>query len=163
MELIAPIYDLLDYPAFFGFQKNREVNTGLGCGCEKGSQIISEMMDDYSEISFIKEDGSFDVTPCPERSLHVFQKYGLVADETRQILSNGSIVFEPEVLCPINHITLEKEITPNTVAIHWFSASWHPQKRFAVRAVRWSLGEEKYRKIKAKKKRIKKVINKRKS
>lgn len=39
VELLRPLDDLLAYPAFFGFQHNNEVATGLGFGAEARSPV----------------------------------------------------------------------------------------------------------------------------
>lgn len=40
VELLRPLDDLLAYPAFFGFQHNNEVATGLGFGAEARSPVV---------------------------------------------------------------------------------------------------------------------------
>ena len=66
VELLKPLDDLLILTGFMGFEENKKLcATGLGFGAVPKLPIIKEMRDDYDNIIFIKEDGSFDQTPCP--------------------------------------------------------------------------------------------------
>ena len=84
VELLRPLDDLLAYPAFFGFQHNNEVATGLGFGAEAHSPVVKALLDDYDSLPFLLPDGSCDLTPCPKRNLPVFARFGIRADGTRQ-------------------------------------------------------------------------------
>lgn len=66
VELLRPLDDLLAYPAFFGFQHNNEVATGLGFGAEARSPVVKALLDDYDGLPFLLPDGSCDLTPLPE-------------------------------------------------------------------------------------------------
>lgn len=124
VELIRGIDELLNYPAYFGFEDGIHIATGLGFGAEKGHYIIKELLDDYASISFFLEDGSFDRTPCPVRNTTIFLKHGLHQDNSKQLLDNNILIFPSDYLCPISYRTNEKRITENTISIHWFNASW---------------------------------------
>ena len=58
VELLRPLDDLLAYPAFFGFQHNNEVATGLGFGAEARSPVVKALLDDYDGLPFLLPDGS---------------------------------------------------------------------------------------------------------
>ncbi len=121
---------LLEYKAFFGFENREYVATGLGFGAEKGTKILQELLQDYEEIPFVREDGSFDITPCPQRNTQVFLRHGLVQDDSKQIIENNILILPTEVLCPADYMTGELKITKNTIAIHWFSASWYENLKY---------------------------------
>lgn len=127
---------LLDNKAFFGFENGGNVATGLGFGAEKGTEILQEMMQDYDNIPFIKEDGSFDTMPCPERNTKVFLKHGLVKVDKTQLLDNGILVLQTVILNPMNFETGQVKITEETVAIHWYSASWHTKQESRKRKMK---------------------------
>jgi len=160
VEVLASFDHLLDYPSFFGFQNNNEVASGLGFGAEKESPIVAELMDDYSDISFIKEDGTLDILACPTRNLHVFTERGLVPNGERQILSDGTIVFEAEVFSPLSYLTYEKNITENTLSIHWYAASWKKGDRRRMKLVKKYFGQDAYIRLKRVKKKIKNIEKK---
>lgn len=128
VELIRPLDDLLDYEAFFGFENNREkqereVATGLGFGAQKGNAVVKAMLEDYKNISFLRESGTHDITPCPERNTDTLIRLGLRPDGTRQTVA-GAEIFPAEYFCPIEYQSGRKCVTRNTYSIHRYTASW---------------------------------------
>lgn len=124
VEVIKNLDNLLNYTAFFGTQNGIVINTGLGFGAEEGASILSELMDTYKAIPFIKEDGSYDDTTCPERDTRVFVKHGLKGDNSFQILSDNIACLPKDYLSPKDYMTGEIAITDNTYTIHHFAESW---------------------------------------
>lgn len=123
VELIKPLDDLLEYAGYMGYEGNN-IATGLGFAAEKGNAFIKKMLDDYEGIHFIKEDGSMDSTPCPERNTIVLKEMGLRCDGSYQII-DGVHFFPEEYLCPIDWQTREmNNMTENTISIHHYTASW---------------------------------------
>ena len=62
VELLRPLDDLLAYPAFFGFQHNNEVATGLGFGAEAHSPVVKALLDDYDGLPFLLPDERIQIT-----------------------------------------------------------------------------------------------------
>ena len=124
---------LLDYKAFFGFEDGEYVATGLGFGAEKGTDILREMMADYEDIAFIKDDGSFDVTTCPVRNTHILLNHGLVQDDSEQVIEEGILILPTVCLCPLENMTGENRSTEDTISVHWFSASWYTKEEHKFR------------------------------
>ena len=123
VELIKPIDDLLLTKGFMGFDEKGIVATGLGFGAEKGNEIVSEFLKDYDNIPFVLPDGSYDLTPCPDRNTEALKRLGMDIKNTSQTFMD--ITFLPdEYLCPMNYYTGKKTITENTYSIHHYSASW---------------------------------------
>ena len=123
VELIKPIDDLLENKGFIGFDEKGIVATGLGFGAEKGNEIIREFLKDYDNIPFVLEDGTFDLTPCPDRNTDALKRLGMDVENTDQTFMD--MVFLPqEYLCPMDYYTGKKNITKNTYSIHHYSASW---------------------------------------
>ena len=86
-------------------------------------------MDDYTDIPFILEDGSFDMTPCPARNTGIFLRHGLIKEDREQILDNNIRILPTHVLCPISYKNGYKNIKKDTVSIHHFSASWQSRDK----------------------------------
>ena len=123
VELIKPIDDLLLTNGFMGFDEKGIVATGLGFGAEKGNEIVSEFLKDYDNIPFVLPDGSYDLTPCPDRNTEALKRLGMDIKNTSQTFMD--ITFLPdEYLCPMNYYTGKKTITENTYSIHHYSGSW---------------------------------------
>lgn len=124
VELIRNLDNLLNNEAFFGFENNSLINTGLGFGAIKGAEILKKLMQDYENIPFLLENGTFDVTPCPERNTKVFLSKGLRPDGTLQTLDHCVLILPSEYLAPQNYETGKTEITDKTYSIHHYHASW---------------------------------------
>ena len=159
VEIIKPIDDLLYRKTFFGFETDKFVNLGHGFGGEKGQSIFKEIMNQYNDLTFIKEDGSFNMLPSPQINTEVFAKHGLALKNEIQVLDNYITVFPKDFFSPKNWGEEKLTITKNTYSIHWFSASWLPKnwrkkekqkKRKEKRRmiVKRLLGEKLYNRIK---------------
>ena len=124
VELLKSLNSLLSYQAFFGFENNTSIATGLGFGAEKGCAVVKGMMDDYLEIPFLLPDGNCDTTPCPQRNTHVLVAQGLQQNGKTQMLDPNIKILSKEYLCPMDYFTGSLLRTRKTISIHWFSASW---------------------------------------
>lgn len=125
VELLKPLDPLLSQRAYFGFEDGIYVNTGVGFGAEKGHPILKAMMNDYKDVEFIRNDGSFDQLACPVRNTDVFLRYGLRQDNSHQCLDGDILILPSEYLNPKNWKTGEICVTDKTFSIHHFSASWY--------------------------------------
>lgn len=123
VEIIKSIDDLRTYDAFIGFEIPERINTGIGFGAVKNFKLIQELRDLYESISFIKEDGALNLTPCTIIQTEFLKQKGLIINGRYQII-DGISIFPTEVLCPINYKTYEKNITENTLAVHHYNSSW---------------------------------------
>lgn len=125
VELIKPLDNLLDQPAFFGYQDERLINTGLGCGSEKGNPVVRCILEDYEKIHFIDETGEMDLMPCTVRNTRVFTAmFGQIEKNNHIVYLPNAVLYPKEYFSPIDCKTLEIEVTDNTYSIHWFAASW---------------------------------------
>lgn len=124
VELRKSLDSLLGYHAYFGFEDGKNINTGLGFGAVKGACILQELMADYQQIPFIQSDGTLDGTTCPMRNTQVFLRWGLVQDNSRQVLHKTVLILPSEYMCPIDYRTGIIKKSRNTISIHWFAASW---------------------------------------
>ena len=50
VEVVRPLDELLRYPAFFGFETEEYVNTGVGFGAERGNKIVEGMLKEYNPL-----------------------------------------------------------------------------------------------------------------
>lgn len=123
VELLKNLDPILKYQGFMGFETGECINTGLGFGAVQNHPLVFEIMRDYDNVHFIKPDGSYDITPCPERNTKVLMKYGLIPNNAMQTIHE--MVFMPtEYLSPKSYETGVIRITANSYAIHHYDASW---------------------------------------
>lgn len=123
VEIIKPIDDLIKEHGYMGFDDNGVISTGLGLACEKGNELVGILLSDYDGISFIREDGSYDITPCPDRNSDTLKKLGMDFNNRDQVFM-GIHMLPEDYLCPMKYYTGKKIITKNTYSIHHFCASW---------------------------------------
>lgn len=123
VELIKPLDKLIEETGYMGFDDNGIVSTGLGFACEKGNELVGALLADYDDISFIRPDGTYDLTPCPDRNTKTMQKLGLDISIQKQLFM-GIQMLPEDYLCPMKYYTGKKIITENTYSIHHFCASW---------------------------------------
>ena len=133
VELLRPLDDLLAYPAFFGFQHNNEVATGLGFGAEARSPVVKALLDDYDSLPFLLPDGSVyaayrgtDMTIVGWQE--DFNMSFLSAVPARQSTPEME-VFPVEYFCPVAYAGSTCDITPNTYSIHHYHSSWKEKSR----------------------------------
>jgi hypothetical protein len=123
VELIKPLDDLIKDGGYMGFDDNGIISTGLGFACEKGNELVGRLLADYDEISFIRPDGTYDTTPCPDRNSETLKSLGMDFNNKAQIFM-GIRMLPEDYLCPMKYYTGKKIITENTYSIHHFCASW---------------------------------------
>ncbi len=146
VEVIKPIDDLISNHGFMGFDEKGIVATGLGFGAEKGNSIIEAFLKDYDDISFILEDGSYDLTPCPDRNTSTLKRLGMDLDNKHQEFMD--MLFLPdEYLCPMDYYTGKKTITKNTYSIHHYSASWTSKVTKRTTRIKRIIGVKMYDKL----------------
>lgn len=154
VEVIRSFDPLLKYQAFFGFEDNTNVATGLGFGSESKLEILKRLMQEYNDIPFIKDDGSFDNTPCTKRNTKVFIDCGLNQNGFTQKLMNEVIIFSKDYFCPKSFVDGIIRITENTYCIHHFDASWLSKEALEETHNRWKRkqkrAKQKARRAKAK-------------
>ena len=122
VEAIRPYDDLLGYNAFFGFESENCINTGLGFGSIPGHPVLKRMMEPYYAMK-PEEDGSFPTVNCPHLNTQALIPYGLTLNGQRQNVMNAEIL-SPDFLNPYDDPTGKLRKTGNTISIHWYGKSW---------------------------------------
>lgn len=117
---------LLGCNAFFGFENDKNIATGLGFGAEARNKTIHAMMNQYIEFPSDKE-GNFPIIKCPELNTKALLPYGLKLNGKYQKL-DGAEVFPYDYFNPYDDPTGKLNKTENTVSIHWYSKSWMDKK-----------------------------------
>lgn len=146
VELLKPIDDLIEDGGYMGFDDNGLISTGLGFACEKGNELVGMILKDYDDISFILPDGTYDITPCPDRNSQTIRKCGMDMNIRDQFFM-GIHMLPEDYLCPIKYYTGKKEITDNTYSIHHFCASWLSAKSKRTTFIKRLIGVKLYAKL----------------
>jgi hypothetical protein len=146
VELLKPIDKLIEKTGYMGFDDNGVISTGLGFACEKGNELVGSLLADYDDISFIRPDGSYDITPCPDRNRETLKKLGMDLENKDQIFM-GIHMLPEDYLCPMKYYTGKTIITENTYSIHHFCASWISATSRRTLFVKRIVGVDMYNKL----------------
>lgn len=119
VELIKSLDPLLENSAFFGFENDELIATGLGFGAEPKNILIDEMLKIYD--SFLWHEVQY--IPCPILNTDALLNFGLVQNGRYQNLTHG-VVYPIDYFNPYDNPTGKLTITSNTYSIHWYSKSW---------------------------------------
>lgn len=121
VELIASIDELLHREAFYSFENDVYVNTGLGFGAEKGHITVKKMLHEYQKLH-PNGDEMFHFAGCPKLNTDALVKLGLRLDGTLQTVS-GAVILPCEYMNPYDDLVGRLNKTEKTISIHWYSKS----------------------------------------
>lgn len=124
VEVLQSFDDLLNDKAFFGFENEQFVASGLGFGAEKNNIIVEQMIKEYDPFL----DGKHNVAMCPRLNTNALLKMGLQLNGEKQNIAGG-MVYPIDYFNPMNSITGEIHKTSNTYSIHRYSMSWLPKHK----------------------------------
>ena len=122
VELLKNPDSLLENQAFFGFETDEHVNTGLGFGAEKRNEIVKQMVREYDKLL----DGNNGTIGCPLLNTETLLKFGMVQSGEKQRIGNA-VVYPTYCFNPRDSATGKLNKTENTYSIHWYSMSWLPK------------------------------------
>lgn len=122
VELVGELDDLLQYEAFYGFENNQNIATGLGFGAQANHPTVLAMRQQYLDLQPLA-DGSYPTAACPALNTKALLPFGLKLDGTRQNIA-GAEVFPSDWFNPYDDPTGRLNKTENTVSIHWYLKSW---------------------------------------
>ena len=126
VEIVKPLTPFLSQQAFAGFESDSSVQTGI-LACQPGFPLFEEFLRHYDDASFLKADGSHDVTTNVSVLTDLCQKHGLVPNGKFQVV-DGFAVYPKDVFCPVDFETEQLHRTKKTVTIHWFASSWKTEE-----------------------------------
>lgn len=132
VEVLGSFDKFLHHSAFSGFETDGNVPTGM-MAAEKGSRWAKELLDDYKDRSFVKKDGSLDMTTNTTTITNYMLAKGLVLNNKYQELDGLCAMYPADYFCPKDHRTGEILLTPNSVCIHHFAGSWIEHKSLEYR------------------------------
>lgn len=122
VELVKSPEELLRLEAFYGFENDSAVATGLGFGAQAQHPTLVAMRQEYLALRQ-NEDGSFPVKACPALNTAALLPLGLILNGQRQNVA-GAEILPIECLNPYDDATGKLHRTENTIGIHWYSKSW---------------------------------------
>lgn len=119
VELVRSLDPLCSEHAFFAFETDRMIATGLGFGAEKHHPLVHFMLEQYAPLL----DGKHGVIGCPQLNTQALLKCGLKPNGKRQTVQ-GAAVFPKAYFNPYEDATGRLYITDCTYTVHWYAKSW---------------------------------------
>ena len=126
VEVIRSMDDILARGAFMGIERDADrvsVAPGLGLGAKPGMEIYSMILEHYSGLRYIGNDG----TPVPgtvvKHTTDVLSKNGFVAEDRMQQVA-GIWIYPNDWFNPLDDATGRLTVTENTRSIHLYSKTW---------------------------------------
>ena len=141
VELLKNLDFLRRYSCFLARQQDGQINTGLGFGARKGSEVVYAMLKEYKELSFdIRKKQELS---CPVLNTRALEKWHFTKQRETE-LRNGILVLPPEYMDPYSSgKRVENLMCARTVSIHHYRASWAALPQKWKRSMICTLGEEK--------------------
>lgn len=135
VEIIRSWDELLNEEAFCGHESDSTIALGLGFGSVAGNPMILEMRNEYDKISFVKADGTFNLTPSPYYQTHFFLQRNIILNNSIQKIQ-GMVIYPKEYFCPVDPQTRKIKLTTQTFSIHHYASSWFPKHLLLIRKTR---------------------------
>ncbi len=127
VEIIRNIDDLLYQKAFMGIDSSTLISLGLGFGAVVHHPLIKELLEEYRDRKFIRNDGSYDLTSCPSLQKEIFHNKGYINNGNYQIIDDVT-VYPEKVLSGKCNLTGRVRPTGHTFMIHHYDGSWAPKE-----------------------------------
>ena len=152
VEVIKNMDDIIARGPFMGREKNIKrgatpkslgVAPGLGLGASPGLGLYKEIIEKYSTLHFINQDGSLNQTTIVTYTTELLCNHGLKAINTIQIIA-GISIYPKEYFCPKDYRTGKLTITDNSVSIHHYTESWANTKSRITRRISRMIGPNRY-------------------
>ena len=126
VELVKNPDMLLKHDAFFGFENNNTVASGLGFGAIAHHFCVKEMLNLYLKMEPDQE-GIYQLLGCPALNTQALLLHGLQLNGQMQEF-NGIRIYPVEYFNPYDDPTGRLNKTENTISIHWYAKSWMSKK-----------------------------------
>lgn len=128
VEVIRNMDFIVDSGPFMGREADCDngvqVNPGLGIGTAPGNPFYKEMLEYYSNLHFLGQDGQPTGETVVDYTTSILRRHGYKGNDGIENIE-GINIYPPDFFCPQNYITGNTDITKNTVTIHHYSESWH--------------------------------------
>lgn len=125
VEILRPLDTLLSDTAFIGLEESKALLPGTCVmGCEAHCLWVKDMLATYENATFLKEDGSLDLTTNVQRLGAKMVEGGLLHERKIQYLPQwGLRVYTHDYFSPITSTRVMRK-SKNTYCIHHFAGSW---------------------------------------
>ena len=124
VEVLRSFNGLLQQEAFFGFETNEYINTGLGFGAEADSEVLDALIREYDPLL----DGKHGIVGCPRLNTQALVRKGMKQNGEGQTIGRIA-VYPVDFFNPYDDPTGVLSKTNNTYSIHWYGKSWMSKRK----------------------------------
>lgn len=121
VEVLKSFDDLLDAPAFMGYESEHLLGTAV-MAAEAGSTLIKDFLDHYNNISFSPDA----IQPNIRILSEIVARRGVTLDNTLCKLDNDVVLYPIDYLIVLTFEEFKMHLTDNSHSIHHYEASWFP-------------------------------------
>ena len=151
VEVIKSFDNVLDNRLIIALEENGDI-TGAFLASEKNQSFFQELLQIYDRMSFIKKDGSLNMTVNNIWMQKQLKRYGYIKSNRRQHLSDGIEVFPDDYFHAKSLVSGKLRITSKTYCIHHHTTLWVSNKTRMIKFIRLNIivpiiGEKKYQKL----------------
>lgn len=126
VEVVRSLDEFLKHDGFSGFESDASIPTGI-MASKKDFKLFEYLLSYYDTRSFVKPDGSFDMTTNVDIITSMMNEHGFIPNGKFQVVE-GFALYPKEYFCPLENGTGKLTKTKNTATIHWFNKSWVSKK-----------------------------------
>lgn len=116
------------------------LNPGLGVGAYPHMKFYRQLLDLYKTQHFVLTDKTFSPITVVDYTTTLAKGYGVQGSINVQQALNVDgekiNIYPTDIFCPMNYDTGKITLTPNTVSIHHYSASWLTSAQKAERVIK---------------------------
>ena len=123
VEVIKPFGEIVKQRFFLGLEEHDRINTGVGFGAEKESEIVKAMLDAYQDVHFLDDKCKVNPIVCPVYNTKALVNIGLKFENGITQFRGGSI-YPEDYFSPIGLRDGILRLTANTLSIHHFQNTW---------------------------------------
>jgi hypothetical protein len=129
VEIIRPMDEIIQRGPFMGVEAGAAgaVAPGLGLGVTPHHDLYKELLDYYSGLHYCNQEGQWDGETVVGHTTKVLSRNGLRMTGDLQEIA-GIWIYPADCFCPMDHTTGITTITPRTVSIHHYDASWRDHR-----------------------------------
>ena len=138
VEIVANMDEIIARGPFMGIEQGASlegkpmVAPGLGLGVEAEHPFYEKMLQVYSQLEYVKADGSLDDATIVTYTTRELYAHGMKPSEDMQEIE-GIWIYPADYFCPMDSTTGITTLTARSVSIHHYDCSWMDHQSFSFR------------------------------
>lgn len=117
--------DMLSQESFWGFEEKNYIATST-IGSKKGNILIKKFLDQYNDMTFIDNEGNFDLSTNVCLISNMMKELGFELNGEFQKIHSIATIYPQEYFSPYDYINCYLKSSKNTYTVHHFYKSWLP-------------------------------------